>query len=289
VGDRDVVAAWFEPRRSAYPWRGERDPYRVLVSEVMLQQTQVARVVPAYRLFLERFPDVSTLASASRAEVIRTWGNLGYNRRAVALWGAARTRVRDHGGRFPPDPAALRGLPGVGPYTAAAVASLAFGVPVPTLDTNARRVVARARLGREPHDVAPRALHAEAASWLDRRDPGSWNQALMDLGRDVCRPAPRCGECPLAAGCRFHGSGRQGVPDRRRTEPYEGSRRQARGRVVAVLRTRRSASMRALASSTGLAPESLAAVVGGLVADGLVAAGPAALAGRPSGRVRLAG
>jgi A/G-specific adenine glycosylase len=289
VDDRATLLAWFEPRRSLYPWRGERDAYRVLVSEVMLQQTQVARIVPAYGRFLERFPDARALAAASKAEVIRAWGNLGYNRRAVALWNAARRVMRDHAGLFPSDTAALRDLPGVGPYTAAAVASLAFGAPEPTLDTNSRRVVARARLGREPHDVPPVELHAEAASWLDRRDPGSWNQALMDLGREACRPVPRCAACPLRASCRFRRSGRTASPARRRAERYEGSTREARGRVVAVLRTRPSSSLRGLAASTGIPLESVAAAVAGLVDDGLVAAGPAALAGRPGGRVRLGG
>src|SRR5438876_715357 len=128
----------------------------------MLQQTQAARVAPAFGRFVERFPTVRDLAAAPRAEVLRAWAGLGYNRRAVALSEAARAIVRDHSGRVPSDPAALQRLPGVGPYTAAAVASLAYGVPAPALDTNVRRVVARARVGTEPHEVRAGDLRSAA-------------------------------------------------------------------------------------------------------------------------------
>ncbi|MGH2637253.1 MAG: A/G-specific adenine glycosylase, partial [Actinomycetota bacterium] len=169
------MRSWYRPRRSAYPWRGSRDPYAVLVSEVMLQQTQAARVAPAFERFVSTFPGVRSLAVASRADVLRAWDGLGYNRRAVALSEAARTIERDHGGRVPSDPRVLRSLPGVGPYTADAVASLAFGAPVPALDTNVRRVVARVRLGVEAHQVTGGRLRSEAEDWLDRDDPGGWN------------------------------------------------------------------------------------------------------------------
>src|SRR5436309_1877986 len=128
-----ALLAWYEPRRLAYPWRRRPDPYRVLVSEVMLQQTQAARVAPAFTGFMRRFPTVRALARATRADVVRAWGTLGYNRRAVSLSDAARAIVARHGGRIPSDQDALLVLPGVGPYTAAAVASLAFGVAVPAI------------------------------------------------------------------------------------------------------------------------------------------------------------
>ncbi len=132
----DGLMEWFEPRRLAYPWRRPRpDPYAVLVSEVMLQQTQASRVAPAFERFLRSFPTVRSLATAPAAEVVRAWAGLGYNRRAVALWEAARTIVSSHGGRVPDDPSALSELPGVGPYTAAAVASIAFGRPVAAVDS----------------------------------------------------------------------------------------------------------------------------------------------------------
>ena len=208
----------------------------MLVSEVMLQQTQASRVEPAFVAFLGRFPDVSALARASRADAVRAWSGLGYNRRAVALQEAARAIVREHAGRVPRDPAALRSLPGVGSYTAGAVASIAFGAVVAALDTNARRIVARVAFGGEPDETTPRTLADEAQAWVDPGAPGDWNQALMDLGREICRPAPRCEVCPLAQWCRFLGAGRTGRPSGRRQPAFEGSRRQARGRIVALLR-----------------------------------------------------
>ena len=149
----------------------------------MLQQTQAARVAVAYPRFLRRFPSVGALARASRRSVLQAWGDLGYNRRAVALSEAARAIVREHDGVVPDDASALQRLPGVGPYTAAAVAALAFDEPVAAVDTNVRRVVARVHLGAEGHEAAPTEIASLARDWLDTRDPGSWNQAVMDLGR----------------------------------------------------------------------------------------------------------
>jgi A/G-specific adenine glycosylase len=283
---RRALLDWYRSRRGAYPWRGARDPYRVLVSEVMLQQTQAARVAPAYRSFVRRFPTVRALARASRADVIREWGSLGYNRRAMALSEAARVVVRDHGGRVPADPRILAGLPGVGPYTAAAVASLGHGVPVPAIDTNVRRVVTRARIGRD--DAATGEVEAAAAAWLDRSDPGSWNQALMDLGREVCRPVPRCETCPLSGSCRFRASGATPRWERRRQGGFEGSFRQVRGGVVRELRGVHSMTLASLAARLGRCTADVWSAVARLSDEGLVLAGPAALAGRPSGRVRLA-
>lgn len=283
---RAELLAWFAPRRRAYPWREARDPYRVLVSEIMLQQTQAARVAPAYRSFVRRFPTIRSLAWAPRADVVRAWGSLGYNRRAVALSEAARIIVRDHDARVPADPGILAGLPGVGPYTAAAVASLGHGVPVPAIDTNVQRVVARARIGRD--DAAPAEVRAAASAWLDRSEPASWNQALMDLGREICRPAPRCEACPLSGSCRFRASGTAPRRRARRQGRFEGSFRQLRGAVIRELRSAGAVSLRTLAGRVGRRPDEVAEAVGRLAAEGLVRAGPAAVAGRPSGRVRLA-
>jgi A/G-specific adenine glycosylase len=283
---RAEVLTWFAPRRRAYPWRGARDPYRVLVSEVMLQQTQAARVAPAYRSFVRRFPTIRALARASRADVVRAWGSLGYNRRAMALSEAARIVVRDHGGRVPGDPQVLATLPGVGPYTAAAVASLGHGVPVPAIDTNVRRVVARARIGRD--EAAPTEVEEAAGAWLDLSDPGSWNQALMDLGREVCRPAPMCEACPLSGSCRFRASRATPGRARRRQGRFEGSFRQLRGGVVRELRGVHSVTLASLGARLGRSAADVALAVGRLAAEGLVRAGPVALAGGASGRVRLA-
>ncbi|MGZ5352712.1 MAG: A/G-specific adenine glycosylase [Actinomycetota bacterium] len=284
----DALRAWYRPRRRAYPWRGSGDPYAVLVSEVMLQQTQAARAVPVFERFLARFPTVDALASAPRSEVVRAWAGLGYNRRAVALSEAAREIERAHGGRIPGDPEVLRTLPGVGPYTAAAVASFAFGAPVPALDTNVRRVVARARLGRDPDDVAVGEITAAADAWIDRADPGAWNQGLMDLGREVCRAKPRCDACPVATGCRFLADGVSPRAPRRRQGPFAGSTRQVRGAVVDVLRERPSATLATLVARTGFEPHRIHHAVATLHAEGMLVARPAALDGRPSGVVRLA-
>jgi A/G-specific adenine glycosylase len=279
--------AWYRPRREAYPWRARPSPYRVLVSEVMLQQTQASRVALAFRRFLRRFPSLRSLARAPRREVIRAWAGLGYNRRAVALAEAARTIVRDHGHRVPRDPAVLRTLPGLGPYTAAAVASMAYGEPVPALDVNVRRVVARTRLGAEPAEAHPSDVETAAVEWVDRRDPGAWNQALMDLGREVCRPVPRCGTCPIAARCRFRRSGRTPSPPIRRQPPFDGSFRQVRGEVLRVLLDAGSLALRTLERRTGRSTERLHAAVLALADEGLIEVGPKALVGRPHGRVRL--
>jgi A/G-specific adenine glycosylase len=275
---RSVVLGWYRPRRHAYAWRrGRRDPYRTLVSEVMLQQTQATRVEPIYEAFLERFPEVGALAIASRDDVIRAWAGLGYNRRAVALHAAARAIVRDHAGRIPADPAALRRLPGIGPYTAAAVASIGFGVPVPAVDTNVRRVCARVVHGAPPDEVPTARIDEDAAAWLDRSSPGAWNQALMDLGRMACRPAPRCDECPLEPVCRFRASGGAGRPAGRRQEPFDGSGRQVRGAVVRVLRTRRSVDERGLAAATGHGARRIRAAAADLVRDGVLERTPSGL------------
>ena len=267
---REALREWYAPRRRAYPWRGSHDPYAVLVSEVMLQQTQAGRVVPAFRSFLRRFPTVRTLAAAARRDVVLEWGRLGYNRRAVRLSEAARAIVRDHGGRIPRDPATLRELPGVGPYTAAAVASLGFGEPVAAIDTNVRRVVARVHLGVDGHEAPARQVWALADAWLDRDDPITWNQALMDLGRVVCRPTPLCDACPLARMCRFRLAGSVAARGHPRQGPFEGSTRQVRGAVVRALRSHPALTRTRLADETGFAPERIEAAVGTLATDGLV-------------------
>ena len=270
---REALRGWYAHRRDAYPWRGSHDPYAIWVSEVMLQQTQASRVVPAFESFLHRFPTVRALAAAARRDVVRQWGGLGYNRRAVRLSEAARVVVRDHGGRVPRDPAALRELPGVGPYTAAAVASIGVGDPVAVVDTNVRRVVARVHLGIDGHDAPARQVAALADAWLDRDDPVTWNQALMDLGREVCRPKPRCDVCPLARVCRFRRAGSIAGRGPKRQGPFEGSTRQVRGAVVRVLRSHPSLTRTHLSAETGFTRQRIDDAIGTLVADGLVQEG----------------
>ena len=281
---RRPLLDWYRAREGAYPWRVRPSPYRVLVSEVMLQQTQAARVVPAYRRFLRRFPTVRSLAAAPTGEVLRAWGSLGYNRRALALAEAARAVVEHHGGRIPSDPEALRSLPGVGPYTAAAVASIAFGRSVAAIDANVRRIAARV-FGLDGSRVA---VDEAAGRWLDRDEPGAWNQALMDLGREICRARPACERCPLEPGCRYALDGPPPArPERKAQGRFEGSSRQARGAVVRVLRVHLALTVGAITERTGLSAERVRAAIASLESDRLVTAGPAALAGRPRGRVRL--
>jgi A/G-specific adenine glycosylase len=247
----------------------------------MLQQTQASRVDPIFETFVAHFPNVRVLAGASRADVLRAWAGLGYNRRAVALHEAARAIVRDHRGRVPQDGEALRRLPGVGPYTAAAVASIGYGEPVAAVDTNVRRIWARAIHGVEPDELRLDRLTRDAQTWLDPSAPGDWNQALMDLGRLHCRPAPRCGGCPLESQCRFRAAGRTGRPSGRRQSPFEGSARQVRGAVVEVLRAQRSASAEALAERTGHRSSAITTAMESLLEDGI-------LERTRSGRFRLA-
>jgi A/G-specific adenine glycosylase len=234
----------------------------VLVSELMLQQTQAARVAPRFEAFVARFPDVRALASASRGDVLRAWGDLGYPRRAIAAHEAARAIVERYGGQVPSDPAELRTLPGVGPYTANAVAAIAYGGPVVAMDVNVRRVISRLA-GTE------RSVDERAARLLDRRDPSSWHQAVMDLGREICRPVPRCDACPLAHRC----PSRDRVPPGATTRTqgrYEGSNRQARGRVLSVLRDASSMGVVGVTRAAGLPAARVAPALDGLVRDGLV-------------------
>jgi A/G-specific adenine glycosylase len=214
------LLAWYDRCRRDLPWRRSRDPWAVWVSEVMLQQTRVETVVPYFERFLARFPDPAALAVADTEEVLAHWSGLGYYRRARQLQSAARVVV-ERGG-LPRTAAELVRLPGVGPYTAAAIASIAFAEPVPVLDGNVIRVAAR--LSADPGDPGRaadrRRLLAVAATLIDRQRPGDSNQALMELGATVCLPrAPRCGQCPLADGCAARAAGRAEELPRPRRRP----------------------------------------------------------------------
>ncbi len=203
---RPALLRWFAAHERDLPWRRTRDPYAIWIAEVMLQQTQVATVVPYYRRFLARFPDVAALAAAEEEEVLGCWSGLGYYRRARSLHAGARRLLRDHGGRLPRDAAALRALPGVGRYTAGAIASIAFDLAEPVLDGNVRRVLARVLALRGAGVEA--ALWGAAAELVPGAAPGRLNQALMELGALVCTPAaPRCPRCPLRTVCRARARG----------------------------------------------------------------------------------
>src|SRR5437764_9937338 len=201
---RRRLLAWFDRHRRDLPWRRDRDPYRVWVSEVMLQQTTVAAVVPYFQRFLAAFPTVTALAAADEQDVLRLWEGLGYYRRARHLHRAARL-LAARGGSFPRDPARLRGVPGMGRYTANAVLSQAFDRRLPILEANSQRVLCRLFGRTEDPRRGPlrRWLWRAAEEVLPRKRVGEFNQALMELGALVCTPqAPRCGGCPLRTKCR---------------------------------------------------------------------------------------
>jgi A/G-specific adenine glycosylase len=206
-----ALLAWYGRVGRDLPWRRSRDPYRVWVSEIMLQQTQVERVKGFYVRFLDRFPTVADLAAAAEHDVLRLWEGLGYYRRARQLHAAAKTIVAEHGGEFPRTAAGLRSLPGIGRYTAGAIASIAFDLPEPIVEANSRRVIARLAGHAGPLD-GPRGdepIWEIATALVPRKHPGRFNQALMDLGSLVCTPErPLCGTCPLAAGCAARQTGR---------------------------------------------------------------------------------
>jgi A/G-specific adenine glycosylase len=198
---RKQLARWYTRNARELPWRLTRDPYAIWISEIMLQQTRVAAVIPHYHRFLARFPDAAALARASEAEVLTAWSGLGYYSRARNLRKAAQTIASQ--GEFPRDYGTIRQLPGVGDYTAAAVASIAFGLPHAVVDGNVRRVIARLT------NDGKADVQAIAGRLLDRKDPAQSNQALMELGALVCLPRePLCGVCPVARHCeaRRHGS-----------------------------------------------------------------------------------
>lgn len=233
--------------RAALPWRTVRDPYRTLVSEFMLTQTQVDRVVPKFAAFVARFPDVAALAGASRADVLREWKGLGYNSRAVRLHRLAQTLVAQYGGRVPSETAALRALPGIGPYAAAAIRAFAFNLEDAPVDTNVRRIMNRVFFGLEyPRCAPPRELDEHARALVPSGRAHDWNSALMDLGATICTArAPKCSICPLRSACaaapvdaaaleRLRAAALR--PRSGERVPFERTARFARGRIVDRLR-----------------------------------------------------
>ncbi|WP_304412821.1 A/G-specific adenine glycosylase [Cellulomonas sp. HZM] len=237
------VVAWFDENARDLPWRApDRTPWGVLVSEMMLQQTPVVRVEPAWRAWMGAWPTPADLADAPTADVLRAWGRLGYPRRALRLQECARAVVERHGGEVPDDEAALLALPGVGPYTAAAVRAFAFGRRAVVLDTNVRRVLARAARGvalPAPHLTAAETRDAAALVPADEATAARWAAASMELGALVCTArSPACELCPLRTSCAWLAAGRPADEHAhaRRTQAWAGTDRQVRGRVMALLR-----------------------------------------------------
>ena len=254
----EALLAWYRDNARDLPWRRTRDPFRILVSEVMLQQTQVSRVIPAYELFLHAFPTVEALAAAPFHRVLAVWSGLGFNTRARRLREAARIVIRDG---WPTDATGLRALPGVGPYTAAAVASFAYGQRVPVDDTNVRRVLSR----WEGEALTGARLRSAALAALPQ-DAATWNQAIMDLGAMVCRPTPNCAACPVRRWCTDPSLYR---PPARQT-PFRGSDREVRGAVLRALSGRAWRTHRQLSAAAGHDVARVDAAVRSLAADGLV-------------------
>jgi A/G-specific adenine glycosylase len=260
--DADKVLAWGSGRLRDLPWRRTRDPWAILAAEVMLQQTQVPRVIPKWQSFLAAYPTAADCAAATLGEVLRIWQGLGYPRRGRNLHAAAMAIVERHDGVVPDDLERLLDLPGVGPYTARAVLAFAYERDVAVVDTNIARVLARTAGER----LTPRRAQTIADSWVPRDRGWEWNQILMDLGATVCQPTPRCAGCPAARRCQWHldghpepdpAGGSAGVS--RRQAPFAGSARQARGRIMA-----------ALADAPVTADQVDAVILASLVDDGLV-------------------
>jgi A/G-specific adenine glycosylase len=273
---RARLLAWYDREHRDFPWRSTRDPYAVLVSEVMLQQTQASRVIPRFDRFMHRFPTATALAEAPPSAVLAEWAGLGYNRRALALRQAATMVVRDG---WPADVAGLERLPGIGPYTARAIASLAFGLPAGVVDTNVRRWLLRRFGGTDAPSALQSLADALATPCPDGR-AADWTHATMEFGAAVCRArAPRCGACPIARGCPSRGRS-VNVPVARQA-PILGSDRAHRGAVVRTLSATATHALpadelrRRLATETeriGPPPdgERWERILGGLERDGLV-------------------
>jgi A/G-specific adenine glycosylase len=264
---RKRLLRWYDRSARDLPWRRTRGPYAVLVSEVMLQQTPVARVLPAYAAFLRRFPTLAALSRASLADVLRAWSGLGYNRRARDLHRIAQLHPR----ALPVTREGLDALPGVGAYTAGAVSCFSRGESVAFADTNIRRVLGRVLLGRIATEREAVALDEEL---VPRVGADRWHHALMDLGATVCLArTPRCDSCPIVEGCRSRGRIVRAAPRRQAT--FATSDRRVRGRIVALLREREAMSLRALGRmiddprtvplARTLAKEDLIEIAGGLV------------------------
>ncbi len=307
---RGAVLAWFahHGRELGFRVDGRPDPWGTLVSEVMAQQTQISRVEERWPGFMAAFPTAAAMAAASPADVIRAWRGMGYNRRALNLHRAAVV-ISAAGGRVPGDVDGLLGLPGIGPYTARAVAAIAFGIPVGAVDVNVRRVLLRI-LGEDRAAIAPASLQAVADALVDPDRPGTWTHALMDIGATVCRPArPSCASCPAQPWCRAAGATRTRAAAATRTRaaaastratasraidrvspgprpahvPFEQTTRWLRGRLLDRLRDAAPGEALAVDGPLGAhSEEAVARAIAGLARDGMVELDVA-------GRARLAG
>jgi len=271
-----AVSAWYLAHGRDFLWRRPgMTPWALYLIEVMAQQTQIERAARVALEWIERWPSPAALAAEPAGEILKAWGRLGYPRRALAIHAAATVMAAEHDDAPPPDLEALLALPGVGPYTAAAVASFAYGLRVPVVDTNIRRVLARALLGQETMPVNARRGAALMESILpeDAEDAKVTNVAVMELGALVCTPrSPDCDTCPIRDACAWRAAGYPAYegPRRRAAPRFEGSDRQLRGRVMALLRETDGVLPRAAFEEIHADPARVDAVLAGLGRDGLV-------------------
>lgn len=276
AGIAEATNAWYRAHARDFPWRrADTTAWATMLIEVLSQQTQIERAGAAWAEWLERWPTPADLAATPPSEALKAWGRLGYPRRALALHAAATAIVERHAGEVPAELDALLALPGVGSYTAAAIASFAYGVRTPVVDTNVRRVLARAVAGQA--EPAPPSTRRDAELMLrvlpeEPSEARVTNAAMMELGALVCTPrSPRCGECPITASCAWRLAGYPAYEGPRRTRQarFEGSDRQVRGRIMKVLREAEvPVPLAALADSSPDAAQ-LDRAISGLVADGL--------------------
>jgi A/G-specific adenine glycosylase len=278
---REAILAWYAERGRPLAFRRSRDPFAILVSESMAQQTQAARAAAYWERFMDRFPTVESLAAATPADVLRMWQGLGYDRRALALWRTARIVVDELGGRIPSDVAELQALPGIGPYTARAIAALAFGIPVGAVDVNVRRVLARI-VGADPAALSVPAMQRLADESVPADRPADWTHAVMDVGAILCRPrAPRCEACPARPWCRFASTRpAESVASARSVSsrairppatPFASTNRWLRGRILDRLRSAPDGEWVPLDTSIGSHDASrVLAAMNAMAADGVV-------------------
>jgi A/G-specific adenine glycosylase len=292
---RRAILEWYARVGRKLPFRTTADPYAVLVSEAMAQQTQAARAGEAWTRFLDAFPTVVTLAAASPADVLRAWRGLGYNRRATNLWRAAQAIVAIHGGRVPHGIQALEALPGVGPYTARAVAAIAFGTRVGAVDTNVRRVIGRMTAG-DPATLDRATLQSLADAAVPAGRSADWTHAVMDLGAIVCTPRrPDCEACPVRTWCRYAarvdgvGSVSTARESRPPSTPFPATTRWLRGRIVDRLRTPAGNGWSIIETPIGTHDDAaVRAALDGLAGEGLVELDRTSQPGRQLARLPVA-
>jgi A/G-specific adenine glycosylase len=287
-GLQAAILGWYDARGRSLPFRGTRDPYAILVSEVMAQQTQISRVGPAWEAFTARFPTFGALATALPADVLRAWQGLGYDRRARNLQRTAKIVVEEHGGKLPTDLATLERLPGIGPYTARAVAAIAFDAPVGAVDTNVRRVLGRVAVG-DPAALRPREMQVLADGCVPGGRAADWTHAVMDVGATFCRTTrPACGECPARALCQYAASVDAGAGEAPVERPgstdggarervrFEQTTRWLRGRILDRARSADGAAWTRFDGPIGSHPhESVVAMLGVLGREGMLELAPA--------------